>query len=195
MRRGNSPTLLKVMAQIPPASTEKSISWDHLKPATVSENQTSNMTDQNLSPSTQQRDPSSTNLVHSNPASAHQATTSAMESSQSPNASTYTEAVPAALQPHVQKATELVNDLEQNFRTSFAPDSHDLAHRDHEIKGEVQKQPILESGAQVKDLGWHKNVASMPDPLIGGVANDSLFAMIRRFNKVTSYPRLLPFQI
>ncbi|KAE9362759.1 hypothetical protein N431DRAFT_391269 [Stipitochalara longipes BDJ] len=65
----------------------------------------------------------------------------------------------------------------------FEADSHDLARVDREIKGEAQKRPILESGAELTDLGWHKNLADMPGTLIAGVTNESLFAMIRRFNK------------
>jgi hypothetical protein len=81
----------------------------------------------------------------------------------------------------------MVNDIEQVFTMSLEADSHDLAHSDHEIKGEAQKQPILESGAELRDLGWHKNLANMPRTLITGVTNESLFAMIRRFNKVRTH--------
>jgi hypothetical protein len=94
----------------------------------------------------------------------------------------------------IQAGNEKLNDIvnkEQELTMSFDADSHDLAHIDHEIKGEAQKQPILESGAELRDLGWHKNLPDMPEPLIGGITNENLFAMIRRFNKVRT--RLTPF--
>lgn len=37
-----------------------------------------------------------------------------------------------------------------------------------------------------RDLGWHRPVVEMPDPLIEGVSNGKLFSMIRRFNNVSS---------
>ncbi|KAN0119385.1 Protein of unknown function (DUF3292) domain containing protein [Hyaloscypha variabilis] len=70
-------------------------------------------------------------------------------------------------------------------------DSHDLAIGDHEIKGEAQEQPISNSGAELQDLGWHKDLADIP-PLIGGVANGKLFALIRRFNKDVFDVRAVP---
>jgi hypothetical protein len=67
----------------------------------------------------------------------------------------------------------------------FEADSHGLARVNYEIRGEAQKQSILESGAGLRDLGWHKNLADMSGTLIASVTNESLFAMIRRFNKVS----------
>jgi hypothetical protein len=84
-----------------------------------------------------------------------------------------------------EKLNNLVNN-QQELTKSFDADSHDLAHSNHEIKGEAQKQPIFESGTNSKDLGWHKDLPDMPEPLIGGVTNENLFAMIRRFNKVST---------
>jgi hypothetical protein len=87
----------------------------------------------------------------------------------------------------LQAGNEKLNDIfnnQQELTKSFDADSHYLAHSDHEIKGEAQKQPILDSGAELRDLGWHKNLPDMPEPLIGGVTNENLFSMIRRFNKV-----------
>ena len=87
-------------------------------------------------------------------------------------------------------AITIFNDLKHEFSKSFSPDSHDLAHWDYEVKGEAQKQP----GVEVRDLAWHQNLADMPGTLIGGVPNENLFAMIRRFNKVrlsTTHPSAL----
>ena len=60
--------------------------------------------------------------------------------------------------------------------------SHDLA-RAPEIEGALQAHDAQING-HVRDIGWHKANAEIPDPLIGGLSNGQLFAMIRRFNKV-----------
>jgi len=59
--------------------------------------------------------------------------------------------------------------------------SHDLA-RAPEIEGALQAHDAQING-HVRDIGWHKANAEIPDPLIGGLSNGQLFAMIRRFNK------------
>jgi hypothetical protein len=169
----------------PPVATGKSISWDHLEPITSSETQPRTSTiDQNLNSSTHQTIAPSTDAYQSDPASSRQPANSPMETSQSVNALSLPAVTPAFIQTGIEKANNIVNDVEQEFKMSFEADSHDLAHGDHEIKGEAQKQPIVESEAKLRDLGWHKNPAEMPRTLIGGVTNESLFAMIRRFNKV-----------
>jgi len=73
------------------------------------------------------------------------------------------------------------NDLKLELNRSFVADSHELAHWDNIGEGEAQKQPGLEA----RDLGWHNSVTDMSDILIEGIPNDNLFAMIRRFNKVS----------
>lgn len=88
-----------------------------------------------------------------------------------------------------RSASTKITDFKNEIVTSFTGDSHDLAHQEHENKGEAQKDP----GAEVRDLGWHKKPEEMPGTLIGGVQNDDLFAMIRRFNKARTLkynPRL-----
>ncbi|TVY35041.1 hypothetical protein LOCC1_G006893 [Lachnellula occidentalis] len=82
------------------------------------------------------------------------------------------------------KVNRMVNDfnhLKQELTKTPITDSHELAREDHDFKGEVQRQPLLDG--KVKDLGWHKKLNEMPDPLIGGLSNPALFARIRRFNK------------
>ncbi|KAK0124803.1 hypothetical protein ONS96_008684 [Cadophora gregata f. sp. sojae] len=63
----------------------------------------------------------------------------------------------------------------------FTADSHDLA-RGSEIEGALQSHDGQING-MVRDIGWHKTNNEIPDPLIGGLLNGQLFAMIRRFNK------------
>ena len=142
------------------AIAETPVTQDHSQPATFAETQpASSRTDQNIISTTRQTIPPHTDINHSDP-------------------------TPGLIETYTDSVNRKVSEINEEFGRSFAPDSHDLALRDHEVKGEAQKQPILESGAQVRDLGWHKNITDMPGTLIGGVTNEELFAMIRRFNKV-----------
>jgi len=63
----------------------------------------------------------------------------------------------------------------------FIADSHDLAH-DTEIEGALRDHNAKVNGG-TRDIGWHKPNLEIPDPLIEGITNGQLFAMIRRFNK------------
>lgn len=63
--------------------------------------------------------------------------------------------------------------------TSHASDSHALAHADHEHKGEAQ----VGHDDSVKDLGWNEHPADLPKPLVGGLSNEDLWTLVRRFNK------------
>ncbi|EKD19807.1 uncharacterized protein L3040_001848 [Drepanopeziza brunnea f. sp. 'multigermtubi'] len=58
--------------------------------------------------------------------------------------------------------------------------SHELANADHREKGAAQ----MEHGyAEVKDLGWNDSPPDIPTPLVGGLPNEELWTLIRRFNK------------
>jgi hypothetical protein len=59
-------------------------------------------------------------------------------------------------------------------------ESHALANADHENKGAAQHD---HGETEVKDLGWNEKQSSIPDPLIAGLSNEELWALIRRFNK------------
>ena len=63
--------------------------------------------------------------------------------------------------------------------TSHASDSHALAHADHDEKGVAQ----LGHDESIKDLGWNEHPADVPSPLVGGLPNDDLWKLVRRFNK------------
>lgn len=82
-----------------------------------------------------------------------------------------------ALQDRAQAWSEGQKEI---LRKGFNADSHELAHKIPEDKGAVQKA----SNTSVRDIGWHKSNAQLPDPLIAGYSNGELFAYIRRFNKV-----------
>jgi hypothetical protein len=67
-------------------------------------------------------------------------------------------------------------------------DSHAIAMADHEDKGAAQ---LDHSEPEVKDLGWDEKPENIPAPLVGGLPNEDLWILVRRFNKVfvsmTSY--------
>jgi hypothetical protein len=71
------------------------------------------------------------------------------------------------------------HDLSHTLRDQ-PTDSHALAMADHEVKGGAQQ----DHGEEVVDLGWNEPGHSMANPLIGGLPNDELWVLIRRFNKV-----------
>ena len=62
--------------------------------------------------------------------------------------------------------------------------SHALAVADHDEKGLAQESHDNE----VKDLGWNESENHIPSPLVGGMSNDDLWILIRRFNKVRPIP-------
>lgn len=46
-------------------------------------------------------------------------------------------------------------------------------------------------GVEVKDLGWNKKPEEVPSPLIGGLSNEELWTLVRRFNKVHIRPLIV----
>jgi len=66
-------------------------------------------------------------------------------------------------------------------RMEAAPiESHALAQENQPAKGLVQQH----TGNQIKDLGWNEPKELIPGPLVGGLQNEDLWILIRRFNKV-----------
>lgn len=71
--------------------------------------------------------------------------------------------------------------------TTVPPDSaptdcHALAAQDHEVKGATQ---VAHGESEVKDLGWDEDAKHIPAPLVGGLPNEELWTLVRRFNKVS----------
>ena len=62
--------------------------------------------------------------------------------------------------------------------------SHALATAEHEEKGVAQQAHEHE----VKDLGWNAPEEKVPAPLVGGMDNEYLWMLVRRFNKVRAEP-------
>ncbi|RDL38821.1 Uncharacterized protein BP5553_03161 [Venustampulla echinocandica] len=68
-------------------------------------------------------------------------------------------------------------------------ESHELANADHDQKGAAQ----LDHGqTEVRDLGWSEDPVDVPKPLVGGLSNDELWTLIRRFNKQMYHVKQLP---
>ncbi|KAL9101654.1 MAG: hypothetical protein Q9163_003110 [Psora crenata] len=63
-------------------------------------------------------------------------------------------------------------------------ESHALANVHHEEKGAAQ-MPHREG--EVCDMGWHEHSQDVPRPLVGGLPNEELWTLIRRFNKQIYY--------
>ncbi|KZS97170.1 hypothetical protein SISNIDRAFT_449932 [Sistotremastrum niveocremeum HHB9708] len=59
-------------------------------------------------------------------------------------------------------------------------ESHALAQADHFEKGASQMQHFE---TEVKDLGWNEKPEDVPAPLVGGLDNEELWTLVRRFNK------------
>jgi len=59
--------------------------------------------------------------------------------------------------------------------------SHALASaNDHETKGAVQTNHEV---GEVRDMGWNDHPSDVPMPLVGGLPNEELWTLVRRFNK------------
>jgi len=72
-------------------------------------------------------------------------------------------------------ATDAANNLTEELTAS-----HALAQADIDVKGVAQ----LSHNAEVKDLGWNEPPEKIPAPLVGGMDNEELWVLVRRFNKV-----------
>lgn len=72
---------------------------------------------------------------------------------------------------------EVANSLAEKPTTS-----HALAMAEHDEKGHAQMD---HDAGEVKDLGWTEHVDQIPKPLVGGLPNEELWVLVRRFNKVS----------
>ena len=63
-------------------------------------------------------------------------------------------------------------------------DSHKLATSEQPISGAVQEAGRLDT---ITNLGWQANAKGV-DTLVGGISNEDLWTLIRRFNKVRCLP-------
>lgn len=107
--------------------------------------------------------------------------------------------VPAALdsaQGHeiVAEAVEEVptdsHALAQEAATGENVDERGYAQRPHyespnNVGGEGGNTGVR-TETEVKDLGWHEKEEEVPNPLVGGLPNEELWTLVRRFNKVSN---------
>ena len=88
------------------------------------------------------------------------------------------------IEPSTRTSTSNSSNLNtptSSSNASNAPsDSHALANAHHEEKGAVQKN---HAEGEVRDMGWRDHPADVPRPLVGGLPNDELWTLVRRFNK------------
>ncbi|KAF8247893.1 hypothetical protein K440DRAFT_550127 [Wilcoxina mikolae CBS 423.85] len=76
---------------------------------------------------------------------------------------------------------------------SAPTESHALATADHEEKGISQLHGQQTSDAvEVKDLGWNEPPEKVPAPLVGGLPNEELWMLVRRFNKQMYHVKATP---
>ena len=78
--------------------------------------------------------------------------------------------------------SSLMNTPSSSASRSNAPsDSHALASADdHVVKGAVQ---LNHEEGEVRDMGWNDHPHNVPTPLVGGLPNEELWTLVRRFNK------------
>ena len=81
--------------------------------------------------------------------------------------------------------TEAVTDPDKEEKSHTITEeptaSHALAMADHEVKGAAQ----VDHGNEVRDLGWNEPDSKIPSPLVGGMDNEELWLLVRRFNMVS----------
>lgn len=70
----------------------------------------------------------------------------------------------------------------------------------HQLADEAAERPTEEKGfaevnhgdVEVKNLGWNETAAQVPSPLVGGLGNEELWALIRRFDKQIFHVKSIP---
>lgn len=84
--------------------------------------------------------------------------------------------------PHVDSEPEVIEAHEYENPTAS-----------HQLADETQKKPIEEKGfaelrhgePEIKDMGWNESPDLVPNPLVGGLTNEQVWLLVRRFNKVS----------
>ncbi|KAI0449934.1 hypothetical protein F5B21DRAFT_492764 [Xylaria acuta] len=118
---------------------------------------------------------------------------SALEENKEDNAASAYTAVVNVL-PFPATTAPVTNPNDHDLANSLAEEptlSHSLAMADHDEKGFVQ-HPRDE---EVADLGWHQRKENIPAPLVGGLGNEDLWLLIRRFNKQMYHVKEVPYTV
>ncbi|KAK0513106.1 hypothetical protein JMJ35_004092 [Cladonia borealis] len=82
--------------------------------------------------------------------------------------------------PSNSVASTMVTPTSSASASNAPSESHALAAGEHEEIGHVQKGH--EEG-EVRDMGWNDHPKDVPQPLVGGLPNEELWTLVRRFNK------------
>lgn len=87
----------------------------------------------------------------------------------------------------VPEKTNAVTDPDQHEKSHALDDGETASHAlatgqagEHDEQGVAQ----IEHDLEVKDLGWNAPKDEIPAPLVGGMDNEYLWMLVRRFNKV-----------
>lgn len=84
----------------------------------------------------------------------------------------------------ITNATKPITATEQAPLGQSTSTSHQLATGDYEILGAAQKAGKED---RTTNLGWQANAVGV-DTLVGGLPNDDLWTLVRRFNKASPLP-------
>ena len=82
--------------------------------------------------------------------------------------------------PSNSVASTMVTPTSSTSASNAPSESHALAAGEHEEVGHVQQGH--EEG-EVRDMGWNDHPKDVPQPLVGGLPNEELWTLVRRFNK------------
>lgn len=86
----------------------------------------------------------------------------------------------------IPEKTNAISDPEKTEVAQALDEGHTASHAlatniaEHEEKGAAQQS----HDEEVKDLGWNEPEEKIPSPLVGGMDNEELWMLVRRFNKV-----------
>ncbi|KAK3689027.1 hypothetical protein B0T22DRAFT_490571 [Podospora appendiculata] len=70
--------------------------------------------------------------------------------------------------------------------------SHALANDGQDVKGRAQQDHAED---EVLDLGWNEEKKDIAAPLVGGMDNEELWLLVRRFNKQIYHLKATPYQV
>lgn len=82
--------------------------------------------------------------------------------------------------PNLNSITNADQEESANALGEKPTTSHALALADHDVKGAAQQ----DHDAEVRNLGWNEPKEKVAQPLVGGMDNEELFLLVRRFNMV-----------
>lgn len=106
-----------------------------------------------------------------------------------------TEGVRDMINEKTEEVRARIDEATQGLQKELNPDSHELAHDNPAIQGAVTNHAAVGTAGRVTDIGWHMDTAMIPDPLIEGIPNGTLFSYIRRFNKDVFDVRSVPMDV